>query len=169
MFWVDLTSANGMNLNFINGSFSSATPTFSSAFGVSGPSLGLYFPPAMLGNGNYVYIWSGGLFGSDNTNYFGLGGGNAFVTAGGCANWNPGLTVQQAYKIDNKIDDGLPQSGRVQTLYLLGCSTHQASSAVSGSASTCSDQGGSATNQLQYSVGQNKGAGTNCAISIRFQ
>jgi hypothetical protein len=30
---------------------------------------------------------------------------------------NTALTVQQAYSIDKKIDDGLPQSGRVMAMY----------------------------------------------------
>lgn len=65
MFWSDLTYANGMNINMIEGSYKNATP--STPILIAGTSLGLYFPASPLGNANYVYVWS-----KDTTNYFGV-------------------------------------------------------------------------------------------------
>lgn len=130
MFWVDLTSANGKNLNLVDGSFSTASFTdFPTDLGST--AYGLYLPQAKIGRGAYVYVWSGGypLMGwtsSDHTNYFGIVGISDFYF-GGCAVSGPGdmpatmpLTVKEAQNIDKKIDDGLPQSGSVTAMYA-GC------------------------------------------------
>lgn len=35
----------------------------------------------------------------------------------GATTWAPGLTVEQAYHMDVKMDDGYPQSGKIQAIY----------------------------------------------------
>jgi prepilin-type N-terminal cleavage/methylation domain-containing protein len=117
MFWVDLSTAQ-----LIDGSFSTATPTATISSTITGSAIAAYMPQAKIGNGGYVYVWSGGWKGfsiafnnHDGYNYFGLAG----VTAGdtfGLAYTVPLLTVAQAYAIDSKMDDGLPQSGSVTAL-----------------------------------------------------
>jgi hypothetical protein len=75
-------------------------------------------PAAKVGTGNYVYVWSGGwsaFWANNNKNYFGLAAvrgspGSGWMASDGL------LSVQQAYNIDKKIDDGLPQSGRVSAM-----------------------------------------------------
>lgn len=65
-------------------------------------------PAAKIGQGNYIYVWSGGWSGynggpRDGVNYFGLAS-----VMGSPAGWtgipalNVTLTVQQAYNIDKK-------------------------------------------------------------------
>jgi hypothetical protein len=71
MFWVDLTTANGLNINLIEGGFSVATPNNPPA-SVTGTAIGLYLPPAKIGNGNYVYVWS-----PQSSNSFGIAGLNS--------------------------------------------------------------------------------------------
>jgi prepilin-type N-terminal cleavage/methylation domain-containing protein len=111
MFWVDLTTAK-----LIDGSFSTATPTFSMPSDIPQTQVGLYFPQSKIGNNGYVYIWSGGWTGGDGINYFSLTG----VTGGTAANTStteiPLLTVAQAYSIDKKVDDGKPQTGSVTAM-----------------------------------------------------
>jgi len=124
-FWVDLTTANGLNLNLIDQAFSLAAPSENGGdFGtaVTGTGIDGYLPAAKMGKGNYIYVWSGGTIPGvgvgDGNNYFGL---SAVSALGGSIGWAmhsvPGLSVKEAYNIDSKIDDGLPQSGRVLARY----------------------------------------------------
>jgi prepilin-type N-terminal cleavage/methylation domain-containing protein len=203
MFWSDLTYANGMKLNLIDGSFSTATPLGPPA-SIAATALGNYLPEAKIGRGNYIYVWSGGwkewFTGNppgDNVNYFSIaydGGVDAsfapYMAVG------PGLTVKQAYDIDKKIDDGLPQSGSVMTMYNAWFTTWPAGGsfdpirgslvrggfepangapiaagsavATPSSATTCYDNGNVAGAIEQYSIAVS-GSGVNCALSFRFQ
>jgi prepilin-type N-terminal cleavage/methylation domain-containing protein len=127
VFWVDLSTAR-----LIDGGFSSANFSGNPGSVATGAVLDQYLPQAKLGNGNYIYVFSGGWgnnsgLNSNGVNYYGLS--NVFslgqsncttclisYTLGGSS--NPGLTVQQAYSIDQKIDDGLPLTGNVLAAYL---------------------------------------------------
>ena len=121
VFWVDLSTA-GM----VDGSFTRASETSLPSAALtpsSSPSLDTYFPPAKLGGGNYIYVWSGGVTNrstdvpiTPGLNFYGI----AVLTkiyGGSSIPPTPGLTVQQAYDIDTKIDDGLPQYGNVTAIY----------------------------------------------------
>ena len=183
MVWVDLSTAN-----LIDGGFHTATPnTYQGS--ISGTALNGWLPQAKLGQGNYVYAWSGGinvLTVSDSLNYFGLsavqqidyGGSSRYI-------WSTaGLSVLQAYAIDSKMDDGLPQTGRVTAMYLgFDLGPYWAAggggarsnswgaadtSATAGSAVTCYDNGGFVGVQ-HYSMEQSGGANMNCALSFKFQ
>jgi hypothetical protein len=91
-----------------------ATPSVSGA-----ANFQQYFPTAKLGSGNYVDVWSGGPFffgsgGHNGLNYFSIG----IPTCIGCSatskiNGVVGISVAQAYMIDQKIDDGSPGTGWV--------------------------------------------------------
>jgi prepilin-type N-terminal cleavage/methylation domain-containing protein len=195
-FWVDLSSAH-----LIPGGFNTATPTALAAPGCTvsastAPSLGNYFPTAALGFGSYVVAWSGGWSGTDGNNYFSVLAipelycyslGYSIDYSGGA--WTGpvplggGLSVAQAYSMDNKIDDGMPQSGRVLALFpysdgsvwsgydggTSGVATAPFTTATAGSPSTCFDNGNMAGVTQQYSLEINSGSGTNCALSFRFQ
>jgi len=175
MFWVDLSQAS-----LIEGSFTQASYSNPSGI-ISNAQMPAYFPAAKIGNGNYFYVWeSESASGGNSTNYFGLSSVNSIASNKISPAANPGLSIQQAYSIDNKIDDGLPQSGRVQALYLTQTawpawasdSTNNYgtpfTTATTGSSSTCFDNGGGSGPQ-QYSITQNGGAGVNCALSFQFQ
>jgi len=173
MFWVDLSKAG-----LVDGGFTTACPTCSgSTVTIStSPNLDAYLPQAKLGGGNYVYVWS----------YQGL---NYYTIAANLTLGNPGwyisgagLTVQQASAIDQKMDDGMPQSGNVTATYLTGnypgpvwveapFNNYGAAStsAMTGSATTCYDNGNSAGVTRQYSLSQSGGSNVNCALSFRFQ
>jgi len=125
MFWQDLSQ-----VNLIEGNFTAASSTTAPSVTItstSTPSVDAYLPQAKLGNGNYVYAYSGGLrdlniqaaavkgVQADNTNYFGV---SQFQKINTLLYSNPGMTVAQAYAIDSKMDDGMPQSGRVTAFYL---------------------------------------------------
>jgi len=130
MFWVDLGQAG-----LVDGGFNAGSPIGAGAVQstVSATGVSLFFPPAKLGSGNFVYVWSGGwTIGSESSNtndgynYFGLSNisGISNSISGSypqALSSNQALTVKQAYSIDTKIDDGLPQFGRVLALYVNPC------------------------------------------------
>jgi len=182
VFWVDLSTAG-----LIDGSFTTGNNTVSQ--GATTSQVSLFFPKAKIGNGNYVYVYSGWYpdsayvnWSSDSVNYFGLSQvtGIQYSTYGALAN-GAGLTVMQANNIDKKIDDGLPTTGSVRAAlpnatgpnYFYWASTSIGfpasgvfSSAVSASSSTCFDNGGNASVAPTYSILQNNGTGVNCALQF---
>ncbi len=181
MFWEDLSAAH-----LIEGSFTTAdSSTYLGAQNITGTALNLWFPAAMLGNGNYVYAYSptwqfNPPFNMSVANYFGVSVISAISgTENGAINSAPGMTVSQAAAIDFKIDDGFPQTGRILAVYLTAGNVYwtdgispmlQAANtgATSGSPITCYDNGNVSGTQ-KYSLAQNNGAGVNCALSFRMQ
>jgi prepilin-type N-terminal cleavage/methylation domain-containing protein len=114
MFWVDLSTAN-----MIEGSFSTATPTAVITATIPASGVGQYFPAAKIGYGGYIYVWSNGWNGYEDNQY---DGNNYFAVTAvtGSPSNNVGfpysmplMTPAQAYAIDKKMDDGLPQYGNV--------------------------------------------------------
>jgi hypothetical protein len=125
--------------------------------------IGDYLPAAKIGNGNYLYVYI-----VNDTNWYGLSSVTSITTADIILS-NANIKVVQAYRIDAKIDDGLPQSGTVQASYVNGTSNGPVASApdtptAGGNATSCYD-----TTTGTYSVTQNNGNGGNCAMSFRFQ
>lgn len=126
---------------------------------------------------------------SNSQNYFGLSIVNSIYS--GTPDGTMGLTVQEAYAIDIKIDDGLPQSGRITATYLdrysgaTDMSTwagvaamygNPFSTATTGSSTTCFDNSTDSAGQVaangnlqHYSLEMSQGAGVNCALSFKFQ
>lgn len=195
VFWQDLSKANlidlsvGTGVNYPNISAPAAWPNTTTT---STPAIMNWIPAAKIGQNTYVYTYS---FAANN--FFGL----STVTKIG---WDidstvntPGLTVQQAYNIDKKIDDGLPQSGSVTACYansqvtgghtivyakagrVLGANNGTQWSNGTGSDCTptttatgysnanCFDNNGVAGSQT-YSLNQNAPI-QNCALSFQLQ
>jgi prepilin-type N-terminal cleavage/methylation domain-containing protein len=134
-FWEDLST----NSNLIEGGFNAAPGPQSHIDCTSIATCSVLFPYAKIGNGAFVYVYSG-YQGCPTSvgcgpNFFGLSliNGLSFGSVSGA----PALTVAQAYTIDSKIDDGLPGSGNVLAQYVTN--THPAWSAQTSSptASTC--------------------------------
>jgi hypothetical protein len=175
LFWVDLSQAG-----LIDQSFSAATATTTPS--VSGAAnFQQYFPTAKLGSGNYVDVWSGGPFffgsgGHNGLNYFSIG----IPTCIGCSatskiNGVVGISVAQAYMIDQKIDDGSPGTGWVTAnsnfLENVGSSWAGDNPGVSITASptTCYVRPAIFLGPSEYSMSQNHGSGINCVLSFQFQ
>lgn len=155
VFWRDLTTAKLLDGGSNTRSSILCTP---GCTGVFTGNFGDYFPAASIGNGNYIHVYS-----TTKQNYFGLSIptsllGNSQITA------STGLTVSQAYSIDNKLDNGLPQTGRITANYVNTNAVGWSANAAAASATTCFD-----TTSGNYSVGQNSGDGVNCALSFKFQ
>jgi prepilin-type N-terminal cleavage/methylation domain-containing protein len=104
LFWQDLSAANLINDSFATSSGCGGCPV------VLPTSMGIFFPTAKIGNGNYVYVYE-----NNGQNYFGImGAGNGIETCGS-PQWSTfAIPVLDAYSIDAKIDDGFPETGNVQ-------------------------------------------------------
>lgn len=174
LFFNDLTYANGQKVALIDGNFTGVDAS------LSDNDLPNYFPRAKLGGGvNYVYVWA-----YQSHNYFGLSG----LSVSGVYTTNSvpaSVRVSDAFQIDQKIDDGLPQRGRVTAIRLgfLGTgydydshvSLHgdngasDTTTATPPTATTCYDDRGSTGSQRLYSMQQSLGNGTNCALAIQLK
>jgi hypothetical protein len=184
VFWVDLSMAG-----LIDGAFTMATETDSganTAFGTNqdliGAAVGTYFPQGKI-QGHYVYVFSiAGL------NYFGIANvtgisscsHDGYLTIGS----DTGLTVQQAYAIDTKMDDGMPGTGKALAFGVLyggwpgwagyGGGSTTGDTNITGydvvpSETSCFDNSlGNDTSQ-HYSTQINNGNGNNCALSFQFE
>jgi hypothetical protein len=140
MFWVDLTSANGQNINFIEGHFETASPSrypdINPTSGIndeSRPDLKSYLPVAKIGNDNFIYVWSDRNYKKEYlhslhpdappptdipapVNYFGISQVNGIGGLG--TRTAPGLTTAEAEVFDKKIDDGFPTTGIVTAQFI---------------------------------------------------
>lgn len=171
--WVDLSTAH-----LIDAGISGAWASSSDYSGMR--------PTARIGQNNYVYTFSKG-----GINYFAV---STITNIGWTieSTTNPGLTVQQAYNIDSKMDDGMPQSGSVTACYVnydvvqyasvwaagglqqgapggeVGGSECAATTNATPYAGTdCFDNNNTAGPET-YSLSKNANA-LNCALSFRFQ
>jgi hypothetical protein len=187
VFWVDLSTAH-----LIDGGFNTALTTIAQT-GItasSTPNIASFFPAAKIGRGNYIYVYEGGAetgtppTGFNGYNYYGISaitGVNQWITS------TPGLTVAEAYAIDSKIDDGLPQTGRVTAQYAghggptgwntsglpnsagAGYNSSTDTASTGGSSTTCYDNGNANGVTQHYSSEINNGADVNCALSFQMQ
>jgi prepilin-type N-terminal cleavage/methylation domain-containing protein len=197
VFWVDLST-----MGLIDGGFTTAANNSYPSTAITAattPGLSSYLPAAKIGASNYIYVWSGsastdscgggngGVYFGNATNYFAISAVTAIGDGGanvGSLFSNVGLTVSQAYSTDTKIDDGLPQSGRVTAVYLnndaywAGTTNEGAAytSATPGSSTTCFDNSSAASGTpgvagavQHYSVEISNGANVTCALSFRMQ
>lgn len=181
VFFVDLSTAN-----MIEGAFSTATNTVV-VTSIAAASLPSYYPSAKLGN-NFLYTFSyNGINQLSVASLLNIGAG-----CNGCATSYTAMTVASAYDIDQKIDDGKPQSGRILAWYLTGggvrwaagsggyqngvCGAAAGAACTAGalpttaataqSATTCYDNNNTAGAEMQYSLA--RASSVNCAISYRF-
>lgn len=168
VFWVDLSTAK-----LINGNFNTAREHSLPSASVT--DISSWFPAAVIGQGNYVYVWSNGFSQTDRYNYFGISAVTLIESTPclWCLNSSTALTTSQAYAMDKKVDDGFPNTGKVQALYLphwVGrAGTASNAVAVTPSSTTCYDNGGVTSTTPTYTPYSVAGNALNCAISFRFQ
>jgi len=173
MFWGDLTYANGMNINLIEGSFPNEIIAGFNPASVAVTAFGNYLPEAKIGRGNFFYVWS--IYGINRLG-IAVPTGSSF---GDIYN-NPGLTVREAYSIDQKIDDGLPTSGNVLAVYIASIAASENryfvgtnlaypfTSNVAASSATCFDNNNTGGAPLLYSMSNNADK-MNCALTFNFK
>ncbi|MBL8891583.1 MAG: prepilin-type N-terminal cleavage/methylation domain-containing protein [Planctomycetaceae bacterium] len=171
-FWNDLTWANGKNVNLIEGTF---RPSGGGGYAgnpnpaITGSRINLWFPRAKVGNAHvYVYSYNG-------ENWFGLS--NVTFIRWYQLSSLASVKVSQAYAIDAKVDDGLPQAGKVIAYFLNWSSTTEyavwagtaTTAATAASATTCYDNANVGGAVQRYSMSVNGGNGANCGLSFKFQ
>ena len=115
LFWHDLSNAKLIEGNYTSGNYAAVPAT-----AVSGSSLERYIPSAKMGKNNYISVWSGGWKmpcsgQSDGINYFQLAV-QWYSPLSAYLNQDVSITASEAYAIDKKIDDGLPQFGKILAL-----------------------------------------------------
>lgn len=112
-----------------------------------------YIPPAKIGKGASVTVVS-----YNGANYYVVTGISGINTAGWYTSGSNPLNAQEAYQIDNKIDNGIPNSGSVYALDQgNGIGTSSGNSALNAIA-TCVSSNAYVTNP-----------GTTPACSLRFK
>lgn len=165
-FWADLSTAK-----LIQGGFTTVIDANQQP-NASNPDL--YIPKAIIPEA-YLFVfsvcqWGGSCYtaGIPGSTYMALSsvvtnmGGVSFPGVG-----TGGITVAQAYAIDKKIDDGLPQSGNATAFYPnydYSWTPRLARNAPTASPTTCFD-----TTTAAYSITQNNGSGVNCGLSFKLQ
>ena len=183
IMWVDLSTAGLIDAGIAaNGGNYPKINTTGGVGPATTPNINAWLPTAKIGSGNNVYVYS-----LNGINYFSV----SMVTWIGCtveSQTNPNLIVQQAYNIDKKVDDGLPQSGSVTACYVNhqvvhyqaiwaagginqgasgGINCVPTTTATAYASTNCFDNNGTAGTQT-YSLAQNA-ALPNCALSFKFQ
>ena len=139
-FWGDLSVGNSttpMNINLVDGTFNTYTAPSVAAPAITAANIANYMPAAKLGRGNYVYVFS-----TNGTNYYGIAPITTTITTGATGALTASMTVQQAYQIDKKVDDGLATTGNVIAGWNSGGPSQNATipmttSAATDTASTC--------------------------------
>lgn len=109
VFWRQLSDAG-----LVDGSYGSTLTAAGAADAdTSEATVGQYLPAAKVGRGNY---WSVATGGGTGKTFLVLAGfsGSPFDAATGNYHFGVALTPIEAYNLDAKLDDGLPNTGTVQ-------------------------------------------------------
>ena len=95
-----------------------------------------YLPKANMGKDNYIYVYS-----DNKQNYLGISAGVKIDPVLGNLVSNPGLTAEEAYKIDKKIDDGMPNTGKIIARFVNGTAQNAPLECFDKNASHYTDSG----------------------------
>lgn len=119
VFWEDLGKAGlidtvipGYDTNGNHYAYTSGRSNLNITL-TSSPSLYQWFPAAKIAVGDFVYVYS-----FNGINYYAVSSLVECCNSDIFSTSTPGMTVLQAYNIDKKIDDGLPQFGNVTACYI---------------------------------------------------
>jgi prepilin-type N-terminal cleavage/methylation domain-containing protein len=166
-FWQQLSAAN-----LIDGSYgTSVLATGLTSADMTSATVSSYFPAAKMGKGNYWMVGND----SAGMNQYVLGGiTSATSSTAGVGTFAKTLTPVDAFNIDTKLDDGMPNTGVVQaratTTPFAALSTADAATShatpASGDCLTGSDTASLTTNT--YSRGSTAGTSLGCTLRLRF-
>jgi len=163
-FWRHLSDANLIDGSLgtgSNGLIVAGTGLPTGDVSVMGQSL----PPSKTTPAGYFIVYS-----VTGINYYQLGPVNQIASADGSYSWGTsGLTPVQAYNMDVKLDDGMPNSGSVRAKGIAAVNANASFNATSAS-STCLMTGANATDTADtYNrVTATGGNDTSCSLRFRF-
>lgn len=153
LFWNDLSSEVGGRL--IDAAFTTATCTSTpSVIDLSG--LKDYFLPAKITSVDYILVYS-----HSGSNYFNLSSLGEF--GGGIFTGYGKTPIIKAYKIDAKMDDGIPNAGNVKAEFVNGDAVNTTSWPTYQSWA-CDN---STTNT--YNITNDGGNAPNCTLTFKLQ
>ncbi len=151
LFFRQLTDAN-----LIEGKYGMGLNCGAESGVIAASGVGAFLPPAKIGTNGFIEANSPG----DKKNYFILATVNGFIGAGGVGTGSNPITANEAYQIDLKTDNGLPDSGNIIAIDgsqdLSQFSTWTTVSAVAG----CVSSGAYALNP---------GTTQSCSLRFKFQ
>jgi prepilin-type N-terminal cleavage/methylation domain-containing protein len=164
MFWNDLSQAN-----LVDGQFSGVTNEDSAApLAVITADVPLTFPPARLARGNYITVGN-----NAGINYYLVMGITSATVASGEYTASANLTPTEAYNMDNKLDDGQPNTGVVQAKGTPASTanffTDPSSWAATSAVGNCMTSGTSATDTVDTYNRTLTLGGDSPACMIRFR
>lgn len=108
MLWNDLSVANLIDGNY---STNAANADAAAVVAVTAANVAAVFPPGRLARGNYITAGSTG-----SINYWLLAGVGGVTAATGAYSVTTNLTPIEAYNMDIKLDDGMPNTGIVRAV-----------------------------------------------------
>lgn len=156
-FWRHLTDAG-----LVDGVFGTATAgnalvntSGQATSDATAGTVGQLFPPAKMGGGNYVTVYS-----AAGQNYFELTGMTAMAHATGQYTLTAPISPVDAQTIDTKMDDGLPLNGAVQAMNSTGAAATLGVLATNGA--------GNCINNSLYNAGGATANSGLCQVSARI-
>lgn len=172
VFWTDLSQSQMIPGGFTRASATACAPVALTAS--SSPSLKDYFPVGKI-TGTYVLV------GSSSASSFTLPKAknylflqkidiiNSYIIGGAAG----GLTVSQSYTIDSKIDDAVPDSGKVTAAQVFSGSIitngpWKGSSPAPADAFSCYDNNNNVANPRTYSMSIDNGSSKYCGLAIEL-
>ena len=179
LFWSDLGTALLVEGNFNN---YTSEPVYCNA---AYPER--CFPAAKIGRNNFISAWAvasffaapAALIPGGAKNYFTISRNGTVATSAPYTGAAAGLSVFEAFTIDQKIDDALPQSGKIAAFFLqsgprwadrnddLVVAGLPFTTATALTDTSCFDNGGINGANQRYSTAGNRDK-VNCALSIEF-
>lgn len=162
LFWADLSTAGLVDGNYVGADTAAAVSTSTS------PAFNQIFPSAKIDRLTYFAA------GSDSgANYYLLGGFTAIAAATGAYTTAVTLTPNEAFNIDSKLDDGLPNTGIVLARGPVTASVAAYTTTASWAASPtseCMTSGGASTSPTTtYNRNETTGGTTPaCLLRLRF-
>ena len=159
MFWNDLSVASLIDGNFTT----NAANQNSAGAGGNVPAVTLtnvpaVFPLARMGRGNYITVGSTG-----GSNYWLIAGISGVTAVTGAYSMAANMTPIEAYNIDIKVDDGMPNTGAVQQHGTSASTT--AAFTDNGDAACISGNTSADTYIRTITAGGNQ---PNCILRLRF-
>jgi prepilin-type N-terminal cleavage/methylation domain-containing protein len=159
-FWRQLSDAN-----VIDGNYGSAMEAGdgSCTGAVTVSTMNQWLPPAKLGRGNYILVYS-----DKGKNYYQIQGNTSLACGGGGAyTLTNVMTPVEVRSIDAKIDDGLPETGTVHAMTASGSGllNNLPTAGIPGTSGNCT---AIATPDI-YDTSTTPGNEFNCGLRLQFQ